>query len=244
MPFCIHCGDQISEEARFCPACGKPVTQGNPAQETGPVEELTLSCDQSSGSMGEAFRLSMDNSRKFILRGHVTTARGLEELFNVSFWAQTDESPERFSGIGRSQAQAVLDELHEQLVDDGWSLVSRGTWWYSRTYKRGHVQVDAAATTGKLSVRRINQNDGRFTRMGLLVDGQKVYSIPNGERYEMELGPGKHTIQVEQSGFKSNEVVMDISPGATFVLNVGYVANFPFDKIVLRRPDEPGKPYK
>jgi uncharacterized membrane protein YvbJ len=43
MPFCIHCGKEVSEDARVCPYCGK-----NPRVASAPAEKQTTK--QASGA--------------------------------------------------------------------------------------------------------------------------------------------------------------------------------------------------
>ena len=62
----------------------------------------------------------------------------------------------------------------------------------------------------KIIIKRDKQYADSIRNYKIFLDGEKIYTISNGEEKEFQIGPGKHSIQLKIDWCKSNQIEFEI----------------------------------
>jgi hypothetical protein len=66
--------------------------------------------------------------------------------------------------------------------------------------------------TGKLTIKRVVQFNGKLAKFYILLDGNKLYKFKMGEEKTFDLPAGKHEFIAKQGWYKSLPVTLNINP--------------------------------
>ena len=92
---------------------------------------------------------------RFVGRARSTDARWPTYQATGASFPATGLEDSGGKGAWAAEQRARLDELHQQLLRQGWRLVGRGDRWWSRRYRRPVVDLTGAgpAEAGATAVR-------------------------------------------------------------------------------------------
>jgi hypothetical protein len=147
--YCINCGQQLPDGAKFCSGCGAQ-------QQVGTLDKSTPSSPSSNPQVQwetieieareegvEVGRSLMNNllGGSVVIRCHFVGRRVTplgEQVVNIMEFLKTNTRPlEAPSSADRINAQQALNQANDFLLKDGWQPDStRGQFWYSYRYRR------------------------------------------------------------------------------------------------------------
>lgn len=73
----------------------------------------------------------------------------------------------------------------------------------------------------KLTVTRVSDSLGVLARHRIVVDGEPVEKLSNGQTVQVDIRPGCHEVIVEMNGCKSNPILLEVEPEGVYHLEVG-----------------------
>ena len=86
-----------------------------------------------------------------------------------------------------------------------------------------HCGVTApSGISGKFVIMRKSALTGAIHPIQVLIDGQPVASVKNGETQTYELASGKHQLEVRGHGGMSRSATIDIPPGQTITYQMHF----------------------
>ncbi|NNC27954.1 zinc ribbon domain-containing protein [Longimicrobium terrae] len=126
--YCQECGTEVSDEANYCPSCGRPQKVGvvRAATEIYEICQTSYQIKKRSSFFrpAEAVFVALAVCPK---KGNYTAAES--QLFlTCSFPCRSDEAPQADFSRGvqyAPQREAAFDALTQLLVEEGWEPVSQ-----------------------------------------------------------------------------------------------------------------------
>jgi len=193
MPFCVKCGNQLSDQGRFCSNCGAPVADvsselvpyGDVDQPEPPIESLFIEAKDLGMAMGVSFALGVFGQRgkwKWRLIAYLESPAGSYPIAASPAIYRNAVSLDELWSDDRLEGEKQLDIMHQEIVRHGWRCVSYGDGlaWYRREYQRpfSSDRVAEPLTEGSQAIERKSGLRDRTTLWGVLGIGVGVLCCP------------------------------------------------------------------
>lgn len=132
--FCIECGTQLPDEAKFCFKCGKPQVCGN--SEIKPEQET---CEIVYEIVGEKWGIYPRTILRFKAQATGTKGEYCASMSN-DFEANPFDYPGRPEKKNKKHKNA-LEFLTDKLKQDGWQAeADKGADWFSLKFRRNKTK--------------------------------------------------------------------------------------------------------
>jgi tetratricopeptide (TPR) repeat protein len=102
------------------------------------------------------------------------------------------------------------------------------------TSPRPPATTDTEPNTATLTVRRVHQKKDLGGAFKLMVDCSEQASLADGGMCQLTLSPGNHDVQIQWGPRKSNQLELNLRPGAQVVLECGLLPGFMMMPLVIR----------
>jgi hypothetical protein len=137
--YCMQCGKELPNDARFCLNCGKPVKDvpSSNIQQESRWEYCEIVC-KVAGFLGlKSYFVAQAASS----RGRYAALRSAnlfeaQNVFRVSKGGATGDVPNTGSRKQEEKARIALDEIMSKLFVDGWQLTGQKGDWWELAYRR------------------------------------------------------------------------------------------------------------